>query len=116
MWLWASSNIQSGRFAPIFYDAYREAREIEPGYSQRRDLYNLYHLLIHLNLFGRSLLWSCNEDYHALLKGDQDAVYQFKSKYQDDERAAEGTENTSGTGDIHHSGEKRILAYGEPGR
>ena len=41
-----------GGFAPAFYDAYREENEILPGYSDRRDLYNLYHLLNHLNLFG----------------------------------------------------------------
>ena len=43
-----------GGFAPEFYDAYREANTILPGYMERRDLYNLYHLLNHLNLFGRS--------------------------------------------------------------
>ena len=43
-----------GGFAPAFYDAYREANEISAGYSERRDLYNLYHLLNHLNLFGGS--------------------------------------------------------------
>lgn len=41
-----------GGFAPAFYDAYRMENEIQPGYSDRRDLYNLYHLLNHLNLFG----------------------------------------------------------------
>ena len=43
-----------GGFAPAFYDAYREANVIAPGYSDRRDIYNLYHLLNHLNLFGGS--------------------------------------------------------------
>ena len=43
-----------GGFAPAFYDAYKEVNEILPGYSDRRDLYNLYHLLNHLNLFGES--------------------------------------------------------------
>ena len=43
-----------GGFAPAFYDAYRGENEIRPGYSDRRDLYNLYHLLNHLNLFGGS--------------------------------------------------------------
>ena len=41
-----------GGFHPRFYDAYREARPLQPGYARRRDLYNLYHLLNHLNLFG----------------------------------------------------------------
>lgn len=43
-----------GGFAPGFYDGYRETNGILPGYSDRRDLYNLYHLLNHLNLFGES--------------------------------------------------------------
>ena len=41
-----------GGFAPGFYDGYRETNGILPEYSDRRDLYNLYHLLNHLNLFG----------------------------------------------------------------
>ena len=41
-----------GGFAPAFYDAYREALAVPPGYADRRELYNLYHLLNHLNLFG----------------------------------------------------------------
>ncbi len=43
-----------GGFAPDFYDAYREAGTVLPGYADRRELYNLYHLLNHLNLFGGS--------------------------------------------------------------
>ncbi len=43
-----------GGFAPAFYDAYKESGKLLPGYSDRRDLYNLYHLLNHLNLFGGS--------------------------------------------------------------
>ncbi|MBR2699769.1 MAG: fructosamine kinase family protein [Clostridia bacterium] len=45
-----------GGFHPRFYDAYREARPLQPGYARRRDLYNLYHLLNHLNLFGGGYL------------------------------------------------------------
>jgi fructosamine-3-kinase len=29
---------------------------VESGYARRRDVYNLYHLLNHLNLFGGSYL------------------------------------------------------------
>lgn len=43
-----------GGFAPAFYDSYRESGTVLPGYADRRELYNLYHLLNHLNLFGRS--------------------------------------------------------------
>ena len=41
-----------GGFDRTFYDAYRAEAGIDPGYKERRDLYNLYHLLNHLNLFG----------------------------------------------------------------
>jgi fructosamine-3-kinase len=35
-----------------FYDAYHATWPIDPGYRVRKDLYNLYHLLNHYNLFG----------------------------------------------------------------
>jgi protein-ribulosamine 3-kinase len=47
-----------GRLPQSFYDAYREAFPQNPGYEERKQLYNLYHLLNHLNLFGGSYLAS----------------------------------------------------------
>jgi fructosamine-3-kinase len=41
-----------GGFAPDFASAYREAWPLDDGYRVRRDLYNLYHLLNHANLFA----------------------------------------------------------------
>ncbi len=41
-----------GGFTPAFYQAYRESWSLDPGYTVRRMLYNLYHVLNHLNLFG----------------------------------------------------------------
>ncbi len=41
-----------GGFPARFYAAYQAAWPLDPGYAERRDLYNLYHLLNHLNLFG----------------------------------------------------------------
>jgi len=41
-----------GGFAPSFYAAYAEAWPLDAGYALRRDLYNLYHVLNHANLFG----------------------------------------------------------------
>jgi fructosamine-3-kinase len=41
-----------GGFGARFYAAYHEAWPLDRGYIDRRDLYNLYHLLNHLNLFG----------------------------------------------------------------
>lgn len=45
-----------GGFPPAFYDAYKEISPLQPEYERRRDVYNLYHLLNHLNMFGRMYL------------------------------------------------------------
>ncbi|MEA3350725.1 MAG: fructosamine kinase family protein [Chloroflexota bacterium] len=45
-----------GSFPSAFYRAYETVRPLEPGYRTRFKFYNLYHLLNHLNLFGRSYL------------------------------------------------------------
>jgi fructosamine-3-kinase len=41
-----------GGFGPRFYEAYAAEWPPEPGAVDRADLYNLYHALNHLNLFG----------------------------------------------------------------
>ncbi len=41
-----------GGFHDRFMAAYQEAWPLAPDYADRCDLYNLYHLLNHLNLFG----------------------------------------------------------------
>jgi fructosamine-3-kinase len=41
-----------GGFPESFYAGYRDVRPIAGGYRLRRLLYNLYHVLNHLNLFG----------------------------------------------------------------
>lgn len=43
-----------GGFPRTFFEAYLEARPLPPGHEERRVLYQLYYLLIHLNLFGES--------------------------------------------------------------
>ena len=47
-----------GGFERTFYDAYRDTAGIDPGYRDRKVIYNLYHLLNHLNLFGGGYLHS----------------------------------------------------------
>lgn len=42
-----------------FYYGYRSIYPIENGYAERKEIYNLYHLLNHLNLFGRSYYSQC---------------------------------------------------------
>jgi fructosamine-3-kinase len=41
-----------GGFGATFYSAYDAAFPRAPGYRARKDLYNLYHILNHANLFG----------------------------------------------------------------
>ena len=41
-----------GGFPPRFRHAYEAAWPLDPGYGVRRQLYNLYHVLNHFNLFG----------------------------------------------------------------
>jgi len=41
-----------GGFPSRFYAAYREAYPLDPGYEWRRALYQLYPLMVHMNLFG----------------------------------------------------------------
>lgn len=43
-----------GGFPENFYASYREVTPIDPAFRDRKDLYNLYHLLNHLNLFGEA--------------------------------------------------------------
>ncbi|MDQ4078886.1 MAG: fructosamine kinase family protein, partial [Chloroflexota bacterium] len=43
-----------GGFPPAFYQAYKAAWPLDPGADERVPLYNLYHLLNHLLLFGES--------------------------------------------------------------
>lgn len=45
-----------GSFPSRFYHAYEEMRPLEPGYPDRFPIYNLYHLLNHVILFGRGYL------------------------------------------------------------
>ncbi len=45
-----------GGFSSEFYSAYDEAWPLEPGHEARTDLYQLYHVLNHLNLFGAAYL------------------------------------------------------------
>src|SRR5690606_41226610 len=45
-----------GGFPADFYAAYDAVLPRAPGYATRKHLYNLYHLLNHLNLFGSGYL------------------------------------------------------------
>ena len=45
-----------GGFPADFYSSYRKEFPLAEGYERRKHLYNLYHLLNHLNIFGGGYL------------------------------------------------------------
>ena len=45
-----------GGFPPTFYEAYKETGMLQLGYEDRKELYDLYQLLNHLNMFGSGYL------------------------------------------------------------
>ncbi|WP_374164233.1 fructosamine kinase family protein [Arcticibacter sp. MXS-1] len=45
-----------GGFDEAFYQAYHDAFPLQSGWQERLDIWNLYPLLVHVNLFGSSYL------------------------------------------------------------
>lgn len=45
-----------GGFTDTFYKSYQDAFPLESGFQDRFDVYNLYPLLVHVNLFGQGYL------------------------------------------------------------
>jgi len=58
-----------GGFPASFYAAYRAEWPLHEGYETRRDLYNLYHILNHANLFGGSYVPQAEQILMKLLDG-----------------------------------------------
>ena len=56
-----------GGFRREFYDAYEKAWPLPASAAERVDVYNLYHLLNHLNLFGASYLGQAQAIIDGLL-------------------------------------------------
>lgn len=50
-----------GGFSSSFYKAHEAALPLENLYNERKDIYQLYYLLVHLNLFGSSYYVSVNQ-------------------------------------------------------
>lgn len=57
-----------GGFSNDFYRAYHQAYPLDSGYQHRKTLYNLYHILNHLNLFGGGYLSQAQQMIHQLLR------------------------------------------------
>lgn len=58
-----------GGFSNAFHTAYEAAWPLPDGHERRLGLYQLYHLLNHLNLFGRSYLGRAEGLIESLLSG-----------------------------------------------
>lgn len=56
-----------GGFAPRVFSAYTEAWPLAPGYEERVPLYQLYFLMVHVNLFGRSYLAQAEHALRSLI-------------------------------------------------
>jgi len=56
-----------GGYPADFYAAYRAAYPLDAGYATRRDLYNLYHVLNHANLFGGGYAGQAEQMMRGLL-------------------------------------------------
>jgi protein-ribulosamine 3-kinase len=56
-----------GGYPAEFYAAYRSSYPIDAGYEKRRDLYNLYHILNHANLFGGGYIRQAEQMMQKLL-------------------------------------------------
>jgi fructosamine-3-kinase len=56
-----------GGFHADFYTAYRASWPLDTGYAARRDLYNLYHILNHANIFGGGYVRQAGQMMQKLL-------------------------------------------------
>ncbi|HZW87329.1 MAG TPA: fructosamine kinase family protein, partial [Gallionella sp.] len=57
-----------GGFGADFYAGYRAAYPLHTGYALRRDLYNLYHILNHANMFGGGYARQAEQMMEKLLR------------------------------------------------
>lgn len=56
-----------GGFQPEFYQGYESIFPLDLAYSERKDIYNLYHLLNHYNQFGGHYLDQCERLINKIL-------------------------------------------------
>ncbi|WCE31054.1 fructosamine kinase family protein [Vibrio sp. SCSIO 43137] len=54
-------------FQPEFYQGYESIAPLDLGYSERKPIYNLYHILNHCNLFGGHYLDEADQYFSGIL-------------------------------------------------
>lgn len=57
-----------GGFPATFYQAYTEVSPLSKHYALKKVIYNLYHQLNHLNLFGDAYLAACEQAFKTMEK------------------------------------------------
>ena len=63
-----------GGFPEAFYLAYNETWPVNNGYSHRINIYNLYHILNHLNMFGDSYYSQAKKIVHQIIEEYQKSM------------------------------------------
>lgn len=53
-----------GGFSKTFYDAYKSVQPLSNNYEDRKPIYQLFYLLVHVNLFGESYIPSVERIVH----------------------------------------------------
>lgn len=56
-----------GGFGSEFYQAYEAHFPLEIGFKDRKDIYNIYPLMVHVNLFGTSYLSGVDKVFERIL-------------------------------------------------
>ena len=56
-----------GQFPQVFYQGYNRVWPLEAGYRERREIYNLYHLLNHVNHFGEPYLAQAKDSLYRII-------------------------------------------------
>lgn len=56
-----------GGFNDSFYQSYKNEFPLAPGFQERMDIYNLYPLLVHVNLFGQGYLSQVNSTLKSFI-------------------------------------------------